>query len=171
MKRYLFQTRAAYEWQFNHLPTTTRQCVPLAVARHLAKDPKDVFEVAELAGLVYQELVRAAGSRRMTPEGSYNDSVKTLEALLDLKVLEVQEPKKPKPHNLTEDTWARWGHNYCNRTEEFPTVAQWERANPDVTEALVRTTDHLGYYKDGIGYALSPRSRVDTVLVLNRKGS
>ena len=138
---------------------TSNHCVPIAIARAYATDPTDAAEVAEWAKYVVELINAPECPTLITANGTHHGGVGKLCEYLELG--EVAYIKADHTAFFTTRT--------PSRTQLFPTVAQWLRANPNVTEAIVRTTGHAGYYKDGVGYGLTSRARVDHVIILAKK--
>ena len=143
---------------FALLPSNKWHCVPFAVARARCKRPDDVHEVAREAAGAYQDL-----REQMNPEGCHFGSIRNIVGPCGLApVVRIHEIL---PCDSTADR--RW--QAVRGRYRFPTVAQWLREHPRVTEAIIRITGHCGYYRDGVAYALEPRSRVDLVIVLRER--
>lgn len=131
-------------------------CAPIAMARALASDPQDAMEVARLARKVAND-IRSGGAPGEFERGAYYGDMGRLAAWYGFR--KVRKAKRRKAR-------VRFRRR-ANRNQIYPTVAQFFRANPDVTEAIVQTTGHAAYVNRREGYALSARMRVDTVVVLD----
>jgi len=132
-------------------------CVAIAWAMAFADDPDNVREVTTWAHAIKDELLKPECPGRFDHKGTYFGFVGNLVKHFGMGEV-VRIAANP----------TGWSRRH-DRRKLYPTVASWLRANPDVTEAIIRTTGHAGYYKDGTAYALGARARVDHVIVLARK--
>lgn len=148
---------------YEHVPFSTNGCAVFAFARALADDPTDADEVAALAPLVLDDMEDAGGSsagfRFDTSRGTHygrGEYTATALGFADAERIETRRPREA------------WSHRGYDRNQRFPTVAQVLRDHPDVRSAIVRTTGHMGYVRDGVGFGLSARMRCDYIVVLAR---
>lgn len=72
-------------------------------------------------------------------------------------------------HEGVKPEHASGGHPWYSAKYDRPTVAQFLRHYDGITEAIIRVTGHLGYYKDGVSFALGARKRVDWAYVLEKE--
>lgn len=134
-----------------HMVCDRNGCVPIAAARAMAEDPDDMREVAEFAALVESELI-ASGA--MCQSGWYSGDYSDVMDLVGRDYKRVEAQRKEN-----------WRNRY-RRDQVWPTVAQFLRANPQINEAILKTTRHAAYIKDGVAYGVGARKRVMRAFVL-----
>lgn len=138
-----------------HMVADGNGCVAIAVARAMADDPDDLEEVSVLAALVEGELIQTGS---MTERGvHYGDCIRAIELT-------------ERPFEIVEAVPGKMWTSY-KRRQKLPTAAQFLRSHPNITEAVVRCTSHLAYYREGVSYSLGARKRVDVAYVFTDNGS
>lgn len=163
---------------YSALPFNRNGCMAFALARALSDDPADDVAVSEMAALVVETLgavrstARGYGKRGFDHKGSHWGGLRWAMSEVGLGDHEwrsgwgeITRREPVRTYSMGGGATFTTGGTFIEHNQQ--TVAQWIRANPDVTEAIFSVRGHVAYYKDGISYGgLGARCRVEAVAVL-----
>lgn len=153
-------------------------CVPLALSRALAKSDNDADSVRRIAHVVdviskitfEQNSDLRFNMRRGAWTGPTGAALKALGIKFRRQESESVWVTATRPGYKWDRQWARDNDSYDGyhtyEKAQYPTVAQWMKANPNVRRAVIRTQGHAAFIDRGSVYGASARYRVKDAYII-----